>query len=290
MSSINFVLNESLLESLQEMITAHSCYLSEYINLLNRYINFIKKVSSLKNERASLIKFVKKLRYLNNYYTFNEKIVVLAEDEQLEDIPLIPIIRRVCSYNIKVLEILDILNFQVTQSIKNEILSKTLNYNIIFDDQFVKIMEDTFRVFIKFNQWMFESLEITGCDMNALDSSLSIDLIDVATKCALDDGIDLEQSSDIILQQVETCSTEEEYLITMNEWIDIIKQNLQKFNTDADTMVAAFHTKQSTHNHGNSNTNSMNYSSVSNNRGSVGPFSPTRSNFLTTPKKNMRRQ
>ncbi|KAH3899711.1 She2p SCDLUD_003996 [Saccharomycodes ludwigii] len=276
-------LTVELIDNLQEIINIHSSYLSDYINLLNRYINYLKKISSLKNERTTLIKYVKKLRYFNNYYTFDEQIyskggsnnnnqdqnnVSRNDVQDYTDIgggqngseyeynyapdvnessnnitygKLTPVIRRISGFNVKVLEILDLLNFQITQSLRNEILSKTLNYDIVLTDVSITDLEDTFRHFVKFNQWFVESLELRGSDPFTLDKSIAIEIVEIARKCAIEDGVDLENSGDILLQEFDVVSDEHEYCLVMKEWGKMLQGKLQKFNDVVERTSSQWH-------------------------------------------------
>ena len=53
-------------ELVEQILALLSRYLSSYIHVLNKFISHLRRVATLRFERTTLIKFVKKLRFYND--------------------------------------------------------------------------------------------------------------------------------------------------------------------------------------------------------------------------------
>lgn len=221
----NFELTPEVEEGLNLVVQYHSCYISSYIEILNKIIGYQRKISTLRFERATLIKYVKKLRFLNDFYHNWE-----TYKSELNNQSLFDRIRSLGSFAIRYLELLDILNYYVTQSLKNETISKTLNYDLILTDDTIANMDDTYRMFVKFTQWMVESLELNQSD-------LTLEIVQFTRKCAFEDGVDLEDTNDILLQEVALVADSQEYGSLLTDWSIILDENLRKLQTSFDIEV-----------------------------------------------------
>lgn len=218
-------MNESLAKSLQVIAQTHSNYISSYIDLLNKYIGYQRRVSTLRFERSTLIKYVKKLRFFNEY---------LFELELEKSGSLRETIAPLASFLIRYLELVDILNYYLTQSLKNEIISKTLNERLVLSNECIALIDNTYRHFVKFTQWMVESLEMTQQD-------LQIEVVQFARRCATEDGINVEESDDILLQEVAVVSDEEEYQHLLEEWSHLLMEKYLILHKSYDDTVSHWH-------------------------------------------------
>lgn len=260
--------------SLSEILMCHSFYISTYIQLLNKYINLIKRVSTLKNERNLMIKFVKKLRFFNNYYYFKELICVpegidhsafllldrnfaeiahdipelqvnkeaitektkelLAEENGTSCEKVGPVLTRIISQNCKLMEIIEIANFMITSSFKQEILSKTLNTQLVIPNKLIKSISHTYCIFVKFNQWMVECL-----DLNKKNGDLDIELLELVIKNDLNENINIQLSEedDLLLQGVDQCTSLSEFNHLAWEWCDVVRNLLKNFDTEIQTVL-----------------------------------------------------
>ncbi|SCV00454.1 LAMI_0G05160g1_1 [Lachancea mirantina] len=197
-----------------------SRYISLYVDVLNKYIGYQRRVSTLRFERATLIKYVKKLRFLNEHLIDVEFSEWIGND-------LASTAASLGTYLIRCLEILDLLNFYLTQSLRNETISKTLNENLVFSGECIVVMETTYQHYVKFTQWMLESLGLE-------DQDLTIEVIQFARKCAKEDEVDLEKTDDILLQEVDRVRDADEYHELLKEWDQVLLDRLQLLREDFD--------------------------------------------------------
>ncbi|XBW37231.1 hypothetical protein QEN19_002814 [Hanseniaspora menglaensis] len=271
---LKFEMKNSLIDletynSISELLLSHSVYISTYIQLLNKYINLIKKASSLKNERNLLIKFVKKLRFFNNYYYFKELIYVpenldhsvfkilqtsfiesssnlqelQSEKDLLQQITienfqnenfkskvtLETILTRVVLSNNKLLEVIEILNFVITNTLKNEVMSKTLNENLTISDNLNKTMSHVYCIFVKFNQWITEALKLENSNGNMDNELLELVLRNETNNTG--NNI-LSEDDELLLQEIDECQNVGEFNQIVWQWCDIIRNLLRKFDED----------------------------------------------------------
>ncbi|KAL6949523.1 hypothetical protein ACO0OE_001616 [Hanseniaspora uvarum] len=260
--------------SISEILMCHSIYISTYIQLLNKYINLIKRATALKNERNLMIKFVKKLRFFNNYYYFKELICVpegidhsefeilnrnfveiahdipelqihkefitektkhlLSEENASSNERVGPVLKRVISQNCKLLEVIEIANFMITSSFKQEILSKTMNSQLILSNKIIESISHIYCIFVKFNQWMVECL-----DLNKKNGDLDIELLELVLKNDLNENINIQVSEedDLLLQGVDKCSNLPEFNHLAWEWCDVVRNLLKNFDTEIGTVL-----------------------------------------------------
>ncbi|SCU92411.1 LAFA_0F10242g1_1 [Lachancea sp. 'fantastica'] len=203
--------DSATLRHLQNASNAFSEYLNAYIEALNKYIGHQRRVSTLRFERATLIKHVKKLRF------FNEQLVAmnLSQEERFQDNSLELVVSSFGSFFIRCLEVIDLLNYYLTQALKNETISKTLNKDLVVSDPCIVVIENVYRHFVKFTQWMLEAI-------NLHDATLTIEVLQFARKCAQEDGIDTEETSDILLQEVGIVEDTFEYTLLLEEWCMVL--------------------------------------------------------------------
>lgn len=213
------LVTEELLRSIRQILTVYSSYISHYIDYLNGLISVQRRVSTLRFERMTLIKYVKKLRFLN------EKLHGWDFPTELDKTALHELMDPLASYLVRVLEILDLLNFYVSQPLKSETISKTLNENLVVGDKTVDAINETYRLFIKCVQWMVESQP-----QQVNQSSLAIELIQFTRKCAIEDGVKLEDSMDILLQDVALVENSGEYAQLLSDWADILMEKQSVLN------------------------------------------------------------
>lgn len=260
--------------AISELLLSHSVYISTYIQLLNKYINLIKRVSTLKNERNLLIKFVKKLRFFNNYYYFKELIYVpetvnkneykilesnfseissnlqelQAEKDLLQKIAIGvldkegfqsgasigSILNRIITSNCKLLEVIEILNFLLTNFLKNEIITKTLNDRLVLSEELNKTMSHVYCIFIKFNQWIIEALKLDN-----MNGNLDIELLELVIKNDANSNINIQLSEDdaLLLQEVDECVDISEFSTIVWQWCDVIRSLLKRFDADIENVL-----------------------------------------------------
>ena len=221
-----YLLTPDLIQSFNQINDVLSVYISNYVHMLNKFIGILRKVSSLRFERNTLIKYVKKLRFFNDTlanYSFPDS--QLAEDQLLKEK-----VKELGAFYLKVLEILDILNYFLTQSLQSEIISKTLNQNLTLNDTAIVSIEETYNHFIKCVQWMMESLLID-------DILLQIEVVQFSFRCAIEDEVDLEQTDDIFLQQVIPVESLQEYEDISFEWEQILSNLVNKLNVEFQSAV-----------------------------------------------------
>lgn len=260
--------------AISELLLSHSVYISTYIQLLNKYINLIKRVSTLKNERNLLIKFVKKLRFFNNYYYFKELIYVpetinknefkilestfsevssnlqelQAEKDLIQKIAIEAldeegfqsgasvgsILTRIVTSNCKLLEVIEILNFLLTNFLKNEINSKTLNEKLVLSEEINKTMSHVYCIFIKFNQWIIEALKLDN-----INGNLDIELLEMVIKNDVNSNINIQLSEDdaLLLQEVDECVDVSEFSTIVWQWCDVIRSLLKNFDEEIENVL-----------------------------------------------------
>ncbi|KAL6937123.1 hypothetical protein ACO0OL_001684 [Hanseniaspora opuntiae] len=267
-------INLDTYKAISEILLCHCIYISTYIQVLNKYINLTKRASALKNERNLMIKFVKKLRFLNNYYYFKELICIppglkhsqfallnchfaelahdipelqsqkdavaeeisslLARGNMATDETVGSCLARIISQNCKLLEIIEIINFMVNSSLKQEILSKTLNEQLVLPKKFTDSMSHIYCIFVKFNQWMVECL-----NLNRMHGNLDIELLELVLKNDLNQNINIQVSEedDLLLQGVDQCKTLTDFNGLAWEWCEVVRNLLKDFNTETESVL-----------------------------------------------------
>ena len=65
MTGEKLLISKEILQSVDEIKKVYFTYISHYIDYLNGIISLQRRVSTLRFERMTLIKYVKKLRFLN---------------------------------------------------------------------------------------------------------------------------------------------------------------------------------------------------------------------------------
>lgn len=226
--------SEDVLKILQQHIDVFSKYLSCYIHALNKFIGFLRKVSSLRFERTVLIKYVKKLRFINDSltgYNFADEHVLVQQQGRLHDA-----VKPLASFLLKSIELLDLLNYFLTQPLQKEIISKTLNTDLNLSEECVVAIEVTYNHFVKFAQWMIESLQIES-------TFFQIEVVQFTKKCAIEDGVDMENTDNIFLQQVVPVVDTEEYEGIAEEWAHILAEKTLQLEESFNENVTNWQTK-----------------------------------------------
>lgn len=223
--------NPAIVDTLQKISNIISKYLSNYVHFLNKFIGHLRRVSSLRFERTTLIKYVKKLRFFNDVLNSYD----IFEDLE-ENTPLVDIIKPLASFYLKCMELLDVLNFYLTQPLQKEILSKTLNSDLNLPNECVFAIEDAYNHFIKFTQWMVESLMI----VNPL---LQIEVVQFTIKCAIEDNVDMDDTNDIFLQEVVPVVDAEEYDHLSKEWALLLYRKMATLENDFNDVLANWQSK-----------------------------------------------
>lgn len=223
----------AIVGNLHEISNIISKYLSDYVHFLNKFIGHLRRVSSLRFERTTLIKYVKKLRFLNDVLNSYD---ILQDLEVNEKTDLTDVIKPLASFYLKCMELLDILNFYLTQPLQKEILSKTLNSDLNLPDECIFAIEDTYNHFVKFTQWMVESLNID----NPL---LQIEVVQFTRKCAIEDNIDMDDTNDIFLQEVVPVTDAEEYDHLSKEWASVLHSKMATLENDFNDVLAEWQNK-----------------------------------------------
>ncbi|EDO19617.1 hypothetical protein Kpol_1018p156 [Vanderwaltozyma polyspora DSM 70294] len=213
--------NVTLKDIFEQIKEVFSTYISSYVHILNKFIGILRKVSTMRFERSTLIKYVKKLRFFNETLLNYEFPLLTSSDITTVRLQ----VKAIGSFFIKFLEMQDILNYYLTQSVQNEVISKTLNYKLNFPDAAIERIEDSYNHFVKFTQWMMQSLLI--------DDELSqIEVIQFSIKCAVEDNVDLTQTTNIFLQEVAPVESLAEYMELSEEWVAILKDLIARMENE----------------------------------------------------------
>lgn len=220
-------------DNLRQISDIFSKYISSYVHFLNKFIGHLRRVASLRFERTTLIKFVKKLRFLNEALI---KYDISGRITDFDGLEFAKTIEPLASFYLKCIEMFDILNFYLTQPLQKEIISKTLNSDLNLSDGCIFAIEDTYNHFVKFTQWMIESLQIE-------DPLLQIEVVQFARKCAVEDNIDIDETGDIFLQEVVPVTDAEEYDQLSSEWALVLQDKLATLETQFDDVMARWQDK-----------------------------------------------
>lgn len=230
----NFVVTDDVVKSLGPIIQFFSEYLSSYIHVLNKFISHLRRVGTLRFERTTLIKFVKKLRFFNDtLFEFNLQSIYQFNEGSNS---LYNAIKQFAMYFDKVLEVMDVLNFYLTQSLQKEIISKTLNTSLTLTDESILAIDDAYNHFVKYTQWMIESL---GNHNNLLD----LEVIRFTIKCAEEDGTDLETTDNIFLQEVIEVDNVEEYCTLTLQWSEVLNTKVNALKESFNELSNKWHEK-----------------------------------------------
>ncbi|SMN18847.1 similar to Saccharomyces cerevisiae YKL130C SHE2 RNA-binding protein that binds specific mRNAs and interacts with She3p [Maudiozyma saulgeensis] len=230
----NFQVTDEIINSLGKILQVYSDYLSSHIHILNKFISHMRRVSTLRFERTTLIKYVKKLRFFNDVLIeydlsqlpkYNDNIGGLREG-----------IKPIGMYLEKILETLDLMNFYLTQSLQKEIISKTLNEDLTLTESSIIAIDDTYNHFVKYTQWMIESLGIKN-------ELLQLEVIKFALKCAEEDGTDMEETENIFLHQVMPVNDEYEYASITDQWASVLEGKLDVLKKEYSMLAEKWHEK-----------------------------------------------
>ncbi|CCF57946.1 hypothetical protein KAFR_0D02980 [Kazachstania africana CBS 2517] len=221
-------MTREIVDALSQIIPLFSKYLSSYIHLLNKFISHLRRVASLRYERTTLIKYVKKLRY------FNDMLLEYDISETLNYVSLSDGIKPIASHFSKILEALDLLNFYFTQSLQKEIISKTLNFELTLADSCILAIDDAYNHFVKYTQWMVESI---GAGSQFLD----LEVVRFALKCAEEDETDLTETDNIFLQEVIEVNDEREYEHVTKQWGNVLKEKMVTLETEYTSTATKWH-------------------------------------------------
>lgn len=233
-------LDENIVKALIDASQLLSEYLNSYIHLLNRFISHLRRVNTMRFERTTLIKFVKKLRFFNECVLQFDPAGLLPNETNDDEHDIIPNleqgIKPFASFYIKSLECIDLLNYYFTKSLQKEIISKTLNEALTLPTVAVERIDDSYNHFVKFAQWMVESLRID-------DPLFDLEVIQFCLKCAEEDQKDPENSDNIFLQEVIPVLDEKEYCTLMEDWVGILRNKLFTMNSEFDNTANEWHRK-----------------------------------------------
>lgn len=219
MTGEKLLISKEILQSVDEIKKVYFTYISHYIDYLNGIISLQRRVSTLRFERMTLIKYVKKLRFLNEMlHSYNLEKHLVGE-------PLDTTMGKFGSNLIKIMEILDLLNFYISQPLKGETISKTLNNDLVVSDETIETINDVYRIFIKCIQWM---LEATGKHQE--DPLSGIELIEFTKKCAIEDDVDFDEDGDILLQEVGLVESSAEYGNLLSDWALVLAEKEGSLN------------------------------------------------------------
>ncbi|AET40499.1 She2p Ecym_6105 [Eremothecium cymbalariae DBVPG len=203
-------ITETILELTEQVLQQQASYISRYIDFLNKYINYQRKVTTLRFERATLIKYVKKLRFLNDFlYNYKPDFSTIGN-------PLQNLVKPLGSFFIRYLEIIDLLNYYLTQSLRSETISKTLNQDLVLSPGSIAMVDKTYRVYVKFVQWFIES------SSSVTTGDLTMEVVQFTRKCAMEDGIDLGETDDVLLQEVQLVTSSEEFEDLLDKWKQVL--------------------------------------------------------------------
>ena len=233
-SNKDLQVTDQIVGSLSEILKCFSEYLSNHIHILNKFISHMRRVSTLRFERTTLIKYVKKLRFFNDVlieYDLNKMKAYNSSNNSLCEA-----IKPVAMYLEKILEVLDLMNFYLTQSLQKEIISKTLNEDLTLTESSIMAIDDTYNHFVKYTQWMVESLGNTS-------DLLKLEVIKFALKCAEEDGTNLEETDNIFLQQVIKVEDEQEYGELTLQWAQILQGKLEVLKVEYSKLADKWHEK-----------------------------------------------
>lgn len=222
-----------VVESMDKVAKIFSAYLSSYIHVLNKYINNLRRVTSLKNERSVMIKYVKKLRFYNDTLLSTD-MRMLQANYAGEAPDLAENIETFIGYMVKVVETVDLLNYFLTQPMQKEVIAKTLNYDLGFPNEVVPVIEDTYNYFVKFTQWAAESLSIDN-------PFLAIEIVEFTLRCAEEDNEGFEDTDNIFLQEVIPVTSSEEYEQVASQWSDVLAEKLDALNIEFEKITDNWH-------------------------------------------------
>ncbi|EJS42949.1 she2p [Saccharomyces arboricola H-6] len=226
-------------ELVEQILGLLSRYLSSYIHVLNKFISHLRRVATLRFERTTLIKFVKKLRFYNDcVLNYNASDLINEDTHELDPSrdSLDKVIQPVASMFVKCVETFDLLNYYLTQSLQKEIISKTLNEDLTLTTESILAIDDSYNHFVKFSQWMIESLRI-GSNL------LNLEVVQFAMKCADEDGINTGETDNIFLQEILPVNSEEEFQSLSAAWHSILDGKLNTLDLEFDSVAAKWHDK-----------------------------------------------
>lgn len=230
---IDLVMTPDITEALYDIIDIFSTYISSYIHLLNKFISHLRRVGSMKYERTMLIKYVKKFRFFNDsLVAYKENMSVFNWEGDSLRISIAPLMNMF----VKVLEILDLLNFYFTQALQKELISKTLNFDLTLSDECKISIEDTYNHFAKYAQWSFGSLG-TQLLLGQLE------VINFALKCAEENEEDVAESDNIFLHDVELSTSEEDYAFVTKGWSNVLNNKIALLESQFSQMAIKWHEK-----------------------------------------------
>lgn len=231
----HLVLTDEIKESLEQLVAVYSNYISRYVEFMNNLIGMQRRVSTLRFERMTLIKYVKKLRFMNDI--LHSWKVELSGSSSNDGMTLREAIDPLGSYLIKLFEVLDLLNFYITQPLRGETISKTLNEDLVLSEETIECINETYRVYVKGIQWLVESIGGPSEGEDKKYPHLVMELVEFARKCAIEDGVDMTNSEDILLQDVAVVDSGEEFHELLCDWTSILGEKgtelKELFNQDS---------------------------------------------------------
>lgn len=226
-------------EIVEQILDLLARYLSSYIHVLNKFISHLRRVATLRFERTTLIKFVKKLRFYNDCvlnYNASDFINEGKDESGSDSDPLDKVILPVASMFVKCVETFDLLNYYLTQSLQKEIISKTLNEDLTLTTESILAIDDSYNHFVKFSQWMIESLRIGS---NLLD----LEVVQFVIKCADEDGTNTGETDNIFLQEIVPVNSEDEFHSLAAAWHSILDGKLNNMDQEFDVVATKWHDK-----------------------------------------------
>lgn len=213
------VITEDIQFALGSILNTFSQYLSSQIHVLNKFISHLRRVGALTYERTNLIKFVKKLRYFNDCLQYSKNTIF--QDTHIGD-PLEAAVVPIASEFAKILEIMDLLKFVFTNSLQKEIISKTLNFDLTISDECIEVIEDTYKIFVKYTQWMLESID-------AQTNLTCLEVVSSALKFAAEDQEDADnggETDNIFVQEIIQVGNSVEYCTLTADWDKVLRAKL----------------------------------------------------------------
>ncbi|CAL9736790.1 SWI5-dependent HO expression protein 2 [Monosporozyma servazzii] len=215
----SLVITEDIQFALESILNTFSQYLSSQIHVLNKFISHLRRVGALTYERTNLIKFVKKLRYFNDCLQYSKSTIF--QDSHVGD-PLDAVVVPIANEFSKILEIIDLLKFIFTNSLQKEIISKTLNFDLTISEDCIEVIEDTYKIFVKYTQWMLESID-------AQTNLTCLEVVSSALKFAAEDQEDTHnggETDNIFVQEIIQVENSLEYCTLTADWDKVLGAKL----------------------------------------------------------------
>ncbi|CAL9728410.1 SWI5-dependent HO expression protein 2 [Monosporozyma unispora] len=230
------VITDDIQFALESILDTFSQYLSSHIHVLNKFISHLRRVGALKYERTNLIKFVKKLRYFNDSLQISKDTIF--QDTHVGD-HLESGVVPIASDFVKILEVIDLLKFIFTNSLQKEIISKTLNFDLTINEDCIQTIEDTFKIFVKYTQWMLESID-------AQTNLTRLEVVSSALKFAAEDQEDDDnegETDNIFVQEIIQVQDSLEYCALTTDWDNLLRARLNDLEIQFEATAANWQDK-----------------------------------------------